>query len=65
MTPRHVIVAGAAGISHADVDHLMIYDAFAQLPLYGLGDLGFMPHEETGPFIAARNTAPGSPSSGA
>ena len=37
-----------AGIAHGDVDHLMIYDAFAHLPLYGLGDLGFMPHEETG-----------------
>src|SRR5690242_4530223 len=33
-----------AGITHADVDHLMIYDAFAHLPLFGLGDLGFMPH---------------------
>ena len=49
----------AAGITHADVDHLMIYDAFAHLPLFGLGDLGFMPHEETGAFIAGRNTAPG------
>ncbi|MBV9554403.1 MAG: thiolase, partial [Alphaproteobacteria bacterium] len=39
-----------AGIKHSDVDHLMIYDAFAHLPLYGLGDLGFMPHEETGKF---------------
>ncbi len=48
-----------AGITHADVDHLMIYDAFAHLPLYGLGDLGFMPHEAAGEFIAARHTAPG------
>ena len=48
-----------AGITHKDVDHLMIYDAFAHLPLYGLGDLGFMPHEETGKFIADGNTAPG------
>ncbi|MBR1217673.1 thiolase [Bradyrhizobium sp. U87765 SZCCT0131] len=48
-----------AGISHADVDHLMIYDAFAHLPLFGLGDLGFMPHAEAGAFIAGRNTAPG------
>src|SRR5882672_9884572 len=24
-----------AGITHKDVDHLMIYDAFAHLPLYG------------------------------
>jgi len=44
---------------HKDVDHLMIYDAFAHLPLYGLGDLGFMPHEETGKFIAMANTRPG------
>ena len=48
-----------AGITHKDVDHLMIYDAFAHLPLYGLGDLGFMPHEETGKFIADGHTRPG------
>ena len=48
-----------AGIAHKDVDHLMIYDAFAHLPLYGLGDLGFMPHEEVGKFIADGNTRPG------
>jgi acetyl-CoA acetyltransferase len=48
-----------AGISHKDVDHLMIYDAFAHLPLYGLGDLGFVPKGEAAPFIAGRNTAPG------
>ena len=48
-----------AGIAHKDVDHLMIYDAFAHLPLFGLGDLGFMPHEETGKFIADGNTRPG------
>ncbi|HYM71698.1 MAG TPA: thiolase [Stellaceae bacterium] len=28
-----------AGIKHGDVDHLMIYDAFAHLPIYGLEDL--------------------------
>jgi hypothetical protein len=27
-----------AGISHKDVDHLMIYDGFAHLPIYGLED---------------------------
>jgi acetyl-CoA acetyltransferase len=48
-----------AGITHKDVDHLMIYDAFAHLPLYGLGDLGFMPHEEVGKFIEAGHTRPG------
>ncbi len=49
----------AAGITHGDVDHLMIYDAFAHLPLYGLEDLGFVPRGEAGRFIEARNTAPG------
>jgi acetyl-CoA acetyltransferase len=49
----------SAGISHADVDHLMIYDAFAHLPLYGLGDLGFCQPGEAAAFIRERNTAPG------
>ncbi len=48
-----------AGISTNDVDHLMIYDAFAHLPIYGLEDLGFLPRGEAAAFIAARNTAPG------
>ena len=48
-----------AGISVNDVDHLMIYDAFAHLPIYGLEDLGFLPRGEAASFIAARNTAPG------
>jgi acetyl-CoA acetyltransferase len=48
-----------AGISHGDVDHLMIYDAFAHLPFYGLEDLGFCKKGEAGQFIAERNTAPG------
>ena len=48
-----------SGIEHADVDHLMIYDAFAHLPLYGLEDLGFVGRGESGAFIAERNTAPG------
>ena len=65
-------VAGAkaiaeAGITHNDVDHLMIYDApcslpgasFAHLPIYGLEDLGFVPRGEAGSFIAERNTGPG------
>jgi acetyl-CoA acetyltransferase len=48
-----------AGIGHKDVDHLMIYDAFAHLPIYGLEDLGFVPRGEAAAFIAERNTAPG------
>src|SRR4029079_9630518 len=48
-----------AGITHADVDHLMIYDAFAHLPIYGLEDLGFVGRGEAAQFIWERNTAPG------
>jgi acetyl-CoA acetyltransferase len=48
-----------AGIGHADVDHLMIYDAFSHLPLYGLEDLGFCKPGEAGAFIRERHTAPG------
>lgn len=48
-----------SGISHDDVDHLMIYDAFAHLPIYGLEDLGFCEPGEAGQFIMDRNTAPG------
>ncbi|HNO65033.1 MAG TPA: hypothetical protein PKK39_01665 [Tepidiformaceae bacterium] len=48
-----------AGITHDDVDHLMIYDAFAHLPLYGLEDLGFVGRGEAAAFIKAGNTRPG------
>jgi acetyl-CoA acetyltransferase len=48
-----------AGIKHADVDHLMIYDAFAHLPLYGLEDLGFCKPGEAAAFVRERNTAIG------
>jgi acetyl-CoA acetyltransferase len=48
-----------AGIKHSDVDHLMIYDAFAHLPLYGLEDLGFCKPGEAAAFIRERNTAIG------
>jgi acetyl-CoA acetyltransferase len=48
-----------AGITHDDVDHLMIYDAFAHLPLYGLEDLGFCEKGQAASFIWERNTAPG------
>lgn len=48
-----------AGIKHSDVDHLMIYDAFAHLPLYGLEDLGFCKPGEAKDFVRERNTAIG------
>jgi acetyl-CoA acetyltransferase len=49
----------AAGIIHADVDHLMVYDAYAHLPLYGLEDLGFVGRGEAIDFIKSGATGPG------
>ena len=48
-----------ARIGTADVDHLMIYDAFAHVPIYGLEALGFCARGEAGAFIADGNTEPG------
>jgi acetyl-CoA acetyltransferase len=48
-----------AGITTADVDHLMIYDAFAHLPIYGLEALGFAAKGEAGAFISDGHTEPG------
>src|SRR5258708_11813465 len=48
-----------AGITVADVGHLMIYDAFAHLPIYGLEALGFVAKGEAGAFISDGNTEPG------
>ena len=48
-----------AGITPADVDHLMIYDAFAHVPLYGLEDMGFVGRGEAGAFVAEGHTSPG------
>jgi acetyl-CoA acetyltransferase len=48
-----------AGISPADVDHVMFYDAFAHLPLYMLEDTGFVGYGESGAFFADGHTRPG------
>jgi acetyl-CoA acetyltransferase len=48
-----------AGITASDVSHLMIYDAFAHVPIYGLEALGFVGRGEAGAFIADGNTEPG------
>jgi acetyl-CoA acetyltransferase len=48
-----------AGLSHEDIDHLMIYDAFAHVPLYGLEDIGFVAPGESGAFVAEGHTSPG------
>ena len=50
---------GAAGVDRSAVDHMMIYDAFAHLPLYGLEDLGFCKPGEAAGFIREGNTRPG------
>ena len=48
-----------SGINHGDVDHLMVYDAFAHLPIWGLEDLGFCERGEAAAFIEDGNTRPG------
>jgi acetyl-CoA acetyltransferase len=48
-----------AGITVSDVGHLMIYDAFAHLPIYGLEALGFVAKGDAGGFISAGHTEPG------
>jgi acetyl-CoA acetyltransferase len=48
-----------AGIGPGDIDHLMIYDAFAHLPIYGLEDIGFVARGDAGAFIEEGHTEPG------
>jgi acetyl-CoA acetyltransferase len=48
-----------ADLTHADIDHLMIYDAFAHVPLYGLEDAGFVGKGEAAAFIQSGATSPG------
>jgi acetyl-CoA acetyltransferase len=48
-----------SGVTTADVRHMMIYDAFAHVPIYGLEALGFVAKGEAGAFIADGNTEPG------
>ena len=48
-----------SGVTHNDIDHLMIYDAFAHLPIYGLEDLGVVKRGEAGSYIEEGNTSPG------
>ncbi|MDP7625739.1 MAG: thiolase [Rhodospirillales bacterium] len=63
-TSRAFRVAGEiafaeAGIERDDVDHVMIYDAFAHVPLYGLEDLGFCKPGEAAGFIRDGHTSLG------
>jgi acetyl-CoA acetyltransferase len=48
-----------AELSTSDIDHLMVYDAYAHVPLYGLEDLGFVGRGEAVGFIESGATRPG------
>lgn len=48
-----------SGLTPADIDHLMVYDAFAHVPLYALEDLGFVGEGEAGAYVAEGHTMPG------
>ncbi len=48
-----------AEIKHSDVGHVMIYDAFAHLPIFGMEDLGFLKKGEAAPWFAEMKSAPG------
>lgn len=43
----------------SDVDHLMVYDAFAHNPWFALEGLGFVNYGEAGDFVREGNTSPG------
>lgn len=48
-----------AGMTPADVQHLMLYDAFTINPVLFLEDLGFCPKGEGGRFVSDGKIAPG------
>jgi acetyl-CoA acetyltransferase len=48
-----------AEVGLSDINHLMIYDAYAHVPLYGLEDIGFVGRGEAPEFIRSGATRPG------
>ena len=48
-----------AGVAPSDIEHAMLYDATAHLPLMALEDVGLVPRGEAGAFVADGNTAIG------
>lgn len=48
-----------AGVSRADIDIAMVYDAFTYMTLMSLEDLGFCKKGEGGAFVSGQRTAPG------
>lgn len=49
----------AAGRAPADIDHAMLYDAAANIPLMALEDLGFVARGDSGAFVMEGHTAIG------
>ncbi|HEX5587143.1 MAG TPA: thiolase, partial [Acidimicrobiia bacterium] len=49
----------SAGLQPGDIDHAMLYDAAANIPLMALEDLGFVARGESGAFVADGHTASG------
>jgi acetyl-CoA acetyltransferase len=49
----------AANVAHADIDLVMLYDAFTLNTLLFLEDLGFCPKGEAGQFVRGGRIAPG------
>jgi acetyl-CoA acetyltransferase len=50
-----------AGVTHADIDVVEIYDSFTITVLLTLEALGFCKPGEGGPFVSSQHTAPGGP----
>ncbi|WP_122817818.1 thiolase C-terminal domain-containing protein [Nocardioides pantholopis] len=48
-----------SGLTRAEVDHVMVYDAFAHLPLIGLENLGLAPPGKAAELVGAGETSPG------
>ena len=48
-----------AEIERKDVDHVMIYDAFAHLPIFAMEDMGFHKKGEAAPWFEEMRSAPG------
>jgi acetyl-CoA acetyltransferase len=48
-----------AGVTHADIDVVEVYDSFTYTALVTLEELGFCAKGEGGPFVSKQRTAPG------
>ncbi len=48
-----------AGVAPSDIQHAMLYDATAHLPLMALEDIGLVPRGESGAFVTDGHTAIG------